>query len=255
MQMLCTINYVLNGEKLALQDVTIHEAEQTSLKEQLERQRSDMAFAANDGLQPMHEHNAFTQEQQLLRQVKSIFVVTATLVSCAAIQGGLSPEDVFTLSDTYMQKCELPPALERITNLQYHMVLEFTEQVERLRFGGKPTVHEPPLPVHPVQKGERRDPDGLHPQRKNGGGQTPSPLFRQIPVRHWGLPGVLLAGALRAGVQEVRPHDPHRIPRPKCPVRPGGGARRVISCWLSFPSSQYCCTRRHRYCMHWSDGR
>ena len=173
MQMLCTINYVLNGEKLALQDVTIHEAEQTSLKEQLERQRSDMAFAANDGLQPMHEHNAFTQEQQLLRQVKSIFVVTATLVSCAAIQGGLSPEDVFTLSDTYMQKCELPPALERITNLQYHMVLEFTERVERLRFGGKPTVHEPPLPVHPVQKGERRDPDGLHPQRKNGGGQTP----------------------------------------------------------------------------------
>lgn len=109
MQMLCSINYALNGDKLALQDVTIHEAGQTSLKEQLERQRSDMAFAANDGLQPMHEHNAFTQEQQLLRQVKSIFVVTATLVSRAAIQGGLSPEDVFTLSDTYMQKCELPP--------------------------------------------------------------------------------------------------------------------------------------------------
>lgn len=169
MQMLCTINYVLNGEKLELQDVTIHEAEQTSLKEQLERQRSDRAFADN-GLQPAHEHNTYTQEQQLLRmvrkgdtaslrawiasapairggmlaadqlrQVKNTFVVTATLVSRAAIQGGLSHEDAFTLSDAYIQQCELLTALERIINLQYHMVLEFTERVERLRFGGNPS--------------------------------------------------------------------------------------------------------------------
>ena len=27
----------------------------------------------------------------------------------------------------------------QITNLQYHMALEFTERVEQLRFGGKPT--------------------------------------------------------------------------------------------------------------------
>lgn len=42
MQMLCTINYVLNSEKLDLQAVTIHEVKQSSLKEQLERQRSGL---------------------------------------------------------------------------------------------------------------------------------------------------------------------------------------------------------------------
>ena len=68
-----------------------------------------------------------------------MFVVTATLVSRAAIQGGLSTEDAFTLSDAYIQKCELLNSLNRITNLQYHMVLEFTERVERIRFRGKPT--------------------------------------------------------------------------------------------------------------------
>ena len=74
-----------------------------------------------------------------LRQVKNTFVVSATLVSRAAIQGGLPTEDAFSLSDMYIQKCELLSSLEGITNLQYHMVLEFTQRVERLRFGKTPT--------------------------------------------------------------------------------------------------------------------
>lgn len=172
MQTLCTINYILNGEKLELEDITIYEAEQNDLKELLERQRSVQAFSRrHSGDEPtVHKHNTYTQEQQMLRmvrkgdtaslrqwiasapairggtlasdqlrQVKNMFVVTATLVSRAAIQGGLSMEDAFTLSDAYIQKCELLNALDRITNLQYHMVLEFAERVERIRFGGKPT--------------------------------------------------------------------------------------------------------------------
>lgn len=87
-----------------------------------------------DGLPPYRPSAA-----DQLRQVKNTFVVTAMLVSRAAIQGGLSPEDTFTLSDAYIQKCELLTTLERITNLQYHMAMEFTERVDRLRFGGKPT--------------------------------------------------------------------------------------------------------------------
>lgn len=70
---------------------------------------------------------------------KDIFVVSATLISRAAIRGGLSTEDAFFLSDMYIQKCEFLNSLHQITNLQYHMALDFTERVERLRFGGKPT--------------------------------------------------------------------------------------------------------------------
>ncbi|MDD6159755.1 MAG: helix-turn-helix domain-containing protein [Oscillospiraceae bacterium] len=172
MQTLCTINYILNDEKLELEDITIYEAEQNDLKELLERQRSTrvLSQAASADEPQLQEHNTYTQEQQILRmvrkgdtaslrqwiasapairggtlasdqlrQMKNTFVVTATLVSRAAIQGGLSTEDAFSLSDAYIQKCELLNALDRITNLQYHMVLEFTQRVERIRFGGKPT--------------------------------------------------------------------------------------------------------------------
>lgn len=172
LQILCTINYILNGEKLELEDIAIYESQQNDLKELLERKRSAWAFSrslSGDGPET-YGHNTYTQEQQVLRmvrkgdtqalrgwiasapairggtlasdqlrQVKNMFVVTATLVSRAAIQGGLSTEDAFTLSDAYIQRCELLNALERITNLQYHMVLEFAERVERIRFGGKPT--------------------------------------------------------------------------------------------------------------------
>lgn len=172
MQMLCTINYILNGEKLELKDITIYEAEQADLKRLLEQQRSARVLdpLPPDGEAQLHEHNTYFQEQQLLRmvrkgdtaslrqwiasapairggtlaedqlrQVKNTFVVTATLVSRSAIQGGLGTEDAFSLSDAYIQKCELLNSLDRITNLQYHMVLEFTERVERIRFGGEPT--------------------------------------------------------------------------------------------------------------------
>ena len=48
-------------------------------------------------------------------------------------------EDAFALSDGFIQKCKLLTALEQITNLQYRMVLEFTERVEQVRFGRQPS--------------------------------------------------------------------------------------------------------------------
>lgn len=70
-----------------------------------------------------------------LRQSKNTFVVSATIASRAAIRGGMDAEDAFSLSDAFIQKCELLNNIERITNLQYRMILEFIEQVEKLRHG------------------------------------------------------------------------------------------------------------------------
>ena len=170
MQILCTMNYVLNGEKLELEDITIYESEQADLKALLERQHSDQFFSLGGAAADAHEHNTYSQEQQMLRlvrkgdtpalrewiasapairggtlaadqlrQAKNTFIVSATLISRAAIQGGLSTEDAFSLSDMYIQKCEFLNSLHQITNLQYRMALDFTERVERLRFGGRPT--------------------------------------------------------------------------------------------------------------------
>lgn len=167
LQMLCTVNYILNGEKLELQDISIYDAEQEHLKELLEHQRADrmLSSASSSGV-----HNTYALEQEImdvvrrgdtaalaewtasapavrggvlaseqLRQVKNLFIVTATLVSRAAIQGGLDTEEALSLSDAFIQRCELLRTQDRITNLQYHMILTFTERVDRIRLGRQPT--------------------------------------------------------------------------------------------------------------------
>ena len=71
--------------------------------------------------------------------MKNTFIVTVTLASRAAIRGGMDAEDALSLSDSYIRKCELFGNVEQITNLQYHMIRDYTERVERLRVGDKPS--------------------------------------------------------------------------------------------------------------------
>ena len=168
LQILCTLNYVLNGEKKTLEDIAIYDEEQESLFTRDSQTRAEARFDAADGAQA--GHNTYDLEQLLmsmirkgdtaalrewvssapavrggviapdqLRQLKNTFIVTATLASRAAIRGGMAQDDSFSLSDSYIQKCESLSDPGRITNLQYHMVLEFTQRVERLRLGSKPT--------------------------------------------------------------------------------------------------------------------
>ena len=157
LQILCTINYVLNNEKKSLKDITIHDALQDKL---ISKQNNEMIETTSD----FNIHNSYDQEQAImsivskgdvaalkswlefapaisegtlakeqLRQHKNIFIVSATLVSRAAIRGGMDVNDAFSISDFYIQRCELLYSLNDITNLQYRMILDYTERVSRLR--------------------------------------------------------------------------------------------------------------------------
>ena len=168
MQILCTLNYILNGEKLTLQDIAIYDSEQNLIsKDALSRREAQSYVTDNIPVQDIH--NTFTLEQSImtivrkgdtaslqawiksapavrggiiaaeqLRQVKNTFIVSATLASRAAIRGGLEVDDAFNLSDAYIQKCELLNSPDKIMNLQYHMIMEFTKRVERIRLGRHP---------------------------------------------------------------------------------------------------------------------
>lgn len=137
LQILCTINYILNDEKLEIKDIAIYDAEQNDLTHLWAQQHSEQYFLqgfSDDHIQ-MREHNTYNQEQQILRlvrkgdvsaltkwmeaapairggalaseqlrQIKNTFIVTATLASRAAIHGGLSTEEAFSLSDAYIQR-------------------------------------------------------------------------------------------------------------------------------------------------------
>lgn len=169
LQMLCTLNHVLNGEKLSLADITLYDTDQETLAALQKRRQAEREFS---GLPEKDSggHNSFNQEQIImnlvrkgdtaalkewisaapvirsgiladdqLRQRKNLFIVTATLVSRAAIRGGMDVDDAFTVSDSYVQQCELLSSPDTIANLQYRMLLDYTERVERLRRGKQPT--------------------------------------------------------------------------------------------------------------------
>ncbi len=168
MQVLCTMNYVLNGEKLSLQDIAVFDDQQNILsRDAVAKQNAQQYSDENIPLQDVH--NTFELEQTVmtivrrgdtaalrewfkaapavrggiiaaepLRQIKNTVIVSATLASRAAIRGGMDVEDAFSLSDAYIQKCELLNSPDQIMNLQYHMILEYTQKVERLRLGKHP---------------------------------------------------------------------------------------------------------------------
>lgn len=168
MQILCTMNYVLNGEKLSLQDIAVFDDQQDILsKDAVAKQNTQRYSEENIPLQDVH--NTFELEQTVmtmvrkgdtatlrewikaapavrggiiaaeqLRQMRNTFIVSVTLASRAAIRGGVDVEDAFSLSDAYIQKCELLNSPDQIMNLQYHMILEYTQKVERIRLGKRP---------------------------------------------------------------------------------------------------------------------
>ena len=165
LQMLCTMNHFLNhGEKLRISDLAIHEQEQAALKSRVEERRTTRVYA--EDASERQAHNTLAIEEALmeivrrgdtsalrswlaqapaiqggtiakdqLRQLKNTFIVTATLASRAAIRGGMGEDDAFSLSDAYIQRSELLRDYRGLMNLQYNMVLEFTEQVESLHRG------------------------------------------------------------------------------------------------------------------------
>lgn len=164
MEMLCTVNYVLNHEKLSLYDIAIYDQDDSS------NSAAQHSEDLSGSIPQQNVHNTFELEETLmrmirtgdtaalqewiasapavrggtlaaeqLRQIKNTFIVTATLASRAAIRGGMDVDDAFTLSDSFIQECELMNTYARIINLQYQMVRVFTERVERIRHGRHPT--------------------------------------------------------------------------------------------------------------------
>ena len=162
-QYLCLINFVVNdGEKLSLLDVTIIDSEQNDLIKRI----AEEAVQKAEEPTALYPHNTLDMERYMLglvragnvaelnkffesapsirggiiaqsdlRQTKNLFVVTATLVSRAAIGGGMDHEDALSLSDDYIRKCELLTGVEEVTNLNYRLVMDYAERVQRLRYG------------------------------------------------------------------------------------------------------------------------
>lgn len=167
LQILCSLNYMVNDEKLTIRDIAIIESHQEIIKDTLESEHTNKNLSNFSDSDPVQTaRNSINTEQTImrlirrgntvalkkwiasapfikagklandeLRQVKNTFIVICALAARAGIQGGMEPVDALTLSDLYIQKCEILNDLSHIINLQYNMVLSYAEHIEKLRQG------------------------------------------------------------------------------------------------------------------------
>ena len=162
LQIMCMIYFSITGKKKSLESITIHESKQNIIKDEIEKSNIETHNGPYNGLDtenrlldmvmrgdvaalnnffksaPAVKGGSIAQEQ--LRQSKNIFIVTATLVSRAAIRGGIDVTSSLALSDQYIQRCELADSIDQITELSYRMVLDYAERVSKIKLGQNPSI-------------------------------------------------------------------------------------------------------------------
>lgn len=156
LQILCTINFFLNDEKLdvsqllltgdelpAIPQISALETKEPHTVYNTDEIESIMLSCVEHGradeikklFQRPVTGRAGSMASDALRQEKNLFICTATLVSRAAIKGGLSRSIAFSLSDSYIQKAELMNDYTNLIRLNARMVEDFTRRVETIRCG------------------------------------------------------------------------------------------------------------------------
>lgn len=162
---LCLLNFYLSDEKHNVSDILLFDSSSDiSLQEMQSSEELPSNYENDTSYEPAH--TSYDLERKLygyirngdpqglseffsyaspgqagkigdtyIRQSKNIFIVSATLASRAAIEGGLPVEEALTLSDEYIRHSEKYNAAEPINNLQYHMILDYATQVHDLNHG------------------------------------------------------------------------------------------------------------------------
>jgi len=166
-QYLCLINHLLNkGEKRTIFDVSIIEGEQNAYERLMGKESAERTIREADATNDPYPHNTLGVEEYMLelvrrgdvsglkdffenapavrggvmaesniRQMKNLFVVTATLVSRAAIRGGMDAEEALSLSDSYIRKSEPMSTISALTGFTYRMVMDYAERMKSLHYG------------------------------------------------------------------------------------------------------------------------
>lgn len=149
LQILCTMNYIVNNEKLSLDDITLEETTYEMPHPQVNQQDSYRSFFIEKKLCDFIKNGDLTGFESwvrqaptvkagkvandTLRQHKNIFIVSATLFSRSAIEAGLDINESLQLSDAYIQQCESKDTVDSITNLQFSMLMEFIKKVHEIK--------------------------------------------------------------------------------------------------------------------------
>lgn len=159
LQILCTVNYFINGEKTDVSQLLLDGTELPERNSLISREVRDakkaetvhntmeleelllshVEYGKVEELEKLYQQptagRAGTMAGDTLRQQKNLLICTATLVTRAAMKGGLDRETAFSLSDHYIQQAELTEDYLALTRLNAQMVLDFTRRVNAAKSG------------------------------------------------------------------------------------------------------------------------
>lgn len=160
LRMICLVHYYLNGEKASVADMMLYDESPSQMetagsapftdnnesaidvhntlpfeKRMLDYVRTGDTQRLRDLLTSTAHGQAGKVAFNPLRQAKNTLIITATIVSRAAIDGGLAQEESLMLSDEYIQRCEMLADYKSVSALQWRMIMDYTSRVETLRHG------------------------------------------------------------------------------------------------------------------------
>ncbi len=155
LEILCFVNYALNEEKLSVSHLirkngelrtgtsgewAEKEEEQSELHNTFQAEKLMLSYVTTGNVEaiqaffkkPPSGRSGYMAHNEL-RQRKNVFICAATLISRAAIAGGMPQDTAFALSDRYIQKVELLNNGGEITALDMEMLLNYTKRVEAIK--------------------------------------------------------------------------------------------------------------------------
>lgn len=148
------LHFCVTEEKIKVSDLRYHESKQQTAgsfsqqdavdahgtykgeQEMLRMVREgDLNYQAHMNKMSVTGHLGKLSNGDPMRQMKNAVLVCITLFSRAAIEGGLTPEVSYTLTDHYFQSVEACNAIHDLVEIAHTMQADFIQRVHRCRTG------------------------------------------------------------------------------------------------------------------------
>ncbi len=178
---LLMLHYCLTGEKLNASDTSVQQSF-SDVAPPVERRDRRHVWLAERALLDMVRRGDLNYKEALntsllisagvpvmgrdpLRQAKTSVIVFTSLVCRAAIEGGLSPENAYSLGDSYIQAAENARTYDEINGIPLLMYDDFIHRVHKIR--QVPGLSAPIaqcrdyIEMHPEEKIRAKDLAGL----------------------------------------------------------------------------------------------
>ena len=124
LQSLIFLNFCINKTMMEISDVRIKKEQQINITTDFK--------GLKQGANQVPSANPRNFAPHLLRHTKNFFIRLLAICCFAAVEADVNSTEIAELEELYILKCESLEDVERIKNLQYHMILDLAERVQAL---------------------------------------------------------------------------------------------------------------------------